>query len=59
MLGGGADPRAAARWWPALGIVVPSLRRDRDKLVTAMQVTARSIGRALEPCGNQGSDDHA
>lgn len=32
----------------ALGIVVPDLRRDRVKLVTAMQVTARSIGRAMD-----------
>ena len=32
----------------SVGIVVPGLKRDGDKLVTAMQVTARSIGRALE-----------
>ena len=31
----------------ALGVVVPSLRRDQDKLVTATQVAARGIGRAL------------
>ncbi|MET0840138.1 MAG: IclR family transcriptional regulator [Marmoricola sp.] len=31
----------------SLGIVVPSLRKDRAKLVTAMQVAARSIGRSL------------
>jgi len=39
--------RARAEVVGALGIVVPSLRKDRAKLVTAMQVTARSIGRAL------------
>ena len=37
----------------SVGIVVPSLRRDRDRLVTAMQVTARSIGRALERAGGR------
>jgi DNA-binding IclR family transcriptional regulator len=42
----------------SIGIVVPSLRRDRDKLVTAMQVTARSIGRALERAG-RGRNAHA
>ena len=31
----------------SLGIVVPTLKKDRAKLVTAMQVTARSIGRVL------------
>jgi DNA-binding IclR family transcriptional regulator len=31
----------------ALGIVVPSLKKDRARLVSAMQVAARSIGRAL------------
>jgi DNA-binding IclR family transcriptional regulator len=31
----------------SVGIVVPSLKKDRAQLVTAMQVTARSIGRAL------------
>jgi len=31
----------------SVGIVVASLQKDRAKLVTAMQVTARSIGRAL------------
>ena len=31
----------------SVGIVVPTLKKDRAKLVTAMQVTARSIGRAL------------
>jgi DNA-binding IclR family transcriptional regulator len=32
----------------ALGIVVPSVRRDRAKLVTALTVAARGIGRALD-----------
>ena len=32
----------------ALGLVVPSLKRDRPKLVTALTVAARGIGRALE-----------
>jgi len=31
----------------ALGIVVPSLKRDRPRLVTALQVAARGIGRSL------------
>ncbi len=31
----------------ALGIVVPSLRRDRARLVAALQVAARGIGRSL------------
>jgi DNA-binding IclR family transcriptional regulator len=31
----------------ALGVVVPSLKRDRPKLVTALTVAARGIGRAL------------
>ncbi len=39
--------RARADVVASLGIVVPSLKKDRAKLVTAMQVTARSIGRAL------------
>ena len=47
VLGGRADPRAGATWSPSLGIVLPSLKKDRAKLVTAMQVAARSIGRAL------------
>ena len=32
----------------ALGIVVPSLKRDRPRLVAALQVAARGIGRALD-----------
>jgi DNA-binding IclR family transcriptional regulator len=31
----------------ALGIVVPSLKRDRPRLVTALQVAAQGIGRSL------------
>ena len=41
----------------ALGIVLPNLgrgvRRDRPKLVTAMQVAARGIGRALQDPAHQ------
>ena len=32
----------------ALGLVVPSLKRDRPRLVSALQVAARGIGRALD-----------
>lgn len=39
--------RAGTEVVAALGIVVPSLKKDRAKLVTAMQVAARGIGRAL------------
>jgi len=31
----------------ALGIVVPSLRKDRARLVTALEMAARGVGRAL------------
>jgi hypothetical protein len=31
----------------ALGIVVPSLKRDRPRLVAALQVAAQGIGRSL------------
>jgi len=31
----------------ALGIVVPSLKRDRSRLVAALQVAAHGIGRSL------------
>jgi len=31
----------------ALGIVVPSLKRDKARLVSALQVAARGIGRAI------------
>jgi DNA-binding IclR family transcriptional regulator len=53
----GVPIRSNGRVVASVGIVVPSLRRDRDKLVTAMQVTARSIGRALERSGEGGSAD--
>ena len=39
--------RAGPEVVASVGIVVPSLKKDRAKLVTAMQVTARSIGRSL------------
>jgi len=32
----------------ALGLVVPSLKRDRPRLVAALQVAARGVGRALD-----------
>ena len=44
---GGPERRAGLAGRVAVGIVVPTLKKDRAKLVTAMQVTARSIGRAL------------
>ena len=50
--------RSAGEVVASLGIVLPSLRRDRHKLVTAMQVTARGIGRALAGEG-EGSAQHA
>ena len=31
----------------ALGIVVPSLKRDRPRLVSALSVAAQGIGRSL------------
>jgi DNA-binding IclR family transcriptional regulator len=33
----------------ALGVVVPSLRRDKARLVSALQVAAHGIGRSLDP----------
>lgn len=39
--------RAKTEVVASLGVVLPSLKKDRAKLVTAMQVAARSIGRAL------------
>lgn len=32
-----------------LGVVVPSLKRDRPRLVSALQVAARGVGRSLPP----------
>ena len=43
----GVPIRAGGDVVAALGIVVPSLKKDRARLVSAMQVAARSIGRAL------------
>jgi hypothetical protein len=31
----------------AIGVVVPSLKRDRQRLLGALQVAARGVGRAL------------
>ncbi|MGJ3561302.1 IclR family transcriptional regulator domain-containing protein [Streptomyces sp. INA 01156] len=54
--GGGDEPGACTVAVPirsdgavvaALGIVAPSLRRDRARLVSALQVAARGIGRSL------------
>jgi hypothetical protein len=43
----------------SVGIVVPSLRRDRPRLVAALHVAARGIGRSLgggpPPSGERGS----
>ena len=39
--------RARSEVVAALGIVVPTLKKDRARLVSAMQVAARSIGRSL------------
>jgi DNA-binding IclR family transcriptional regulator len=41
----------------AIGVVVPNLRRDRPKLVTALQVAARGIGRGIGPASLLGSAD--
>ena len=43
----GVPIRVGAAVVAALGIVVPSLKTDGPKLVTAMQVAARGIGRRL------------
>jgi DNA-binding IclR family transcriptional regulator len=40
---GGGDGAVVA----AIGVVVPDLRRDRPRLLTALQVAARGIGRSL------------
>lgn len=36
----------------ALGLVVPSLKDDRRRLVAALQVAARGVGRALDAAGS-------
>lgn len=41
--------RAETEVVAALGIVVPSLKRDRSRLVAALQVAAHGIGRTLSP----------
>ena len=46
LLGRGADP-ARPEVVASLGIVVPSLKKDRPRLVSALQVAARGIGRQL------------
>ena len=33
----------------SVGLVVPSLRRDRDRLVSALMVAAKGIGRSAGP----------
>jgi DNA-binding IclR family transcriptional regulator len=38
----------------ALGVVVPSLRRDRTRLLTGLQVGAQGIGRSLEGTSPRG-----
>ena len=43
----------------ALGIVVPSLKRDKARLVAALQVAARGIGRALAISSSEGADGPA
>lgn len=39
----------------ALGVVVPSLRQERPRLVAALQVTAQGIGRLLSAVASQGT----
>lgn len=41
--------RAGGSVVAALGVVVPSLKRDRPRLVSALQVAARGVGRSLSP----------
>jgi DNA-binding IclR family transcriptional regulator len=53
----GVPVRVSGAVVASVGIVVPGLRRAGDKLVTAMHVTARSIGRALERSGRGASAD--
>lgn len=51
----GADGPVAA----ALGVVVPDLRRDRTRLVTALLVAAQGIGRSLGSAGVPGLPQQA
>ena len=48
----GVPIRAGDQVVASLGVVVANLRRDRDRLVSALQVAARSIGRSLPLNGN-------
>ncbi len=50
----GVPIRSGPQVVAALGVVVPSLRKDKDKLVTAMQVAARGIGRRLQEASRAG-----
>ena len=51
LLGGRAGPRRGrARSSPRSASSCPSLRRDRARLVSALQVAARGIGRSLAGC---------
>ena len=43
--------RSGARVVAALGMVVPSLRTDRPRLLAALQVSAHGIGRRLAAQG--------
>ena len=47
--------RAGSRVAAALGIVVPSMKNDRPRLVAALQVAARGIGRSLVDVPSSGS----
>jgi hypothetical protein len=47
--------RAGEQVVAALGIVVPSLERDRARLVAALQVAAHGIGRSLDALPASGS----
>jgi DNA-binding IclR family transcriptional regulator len=44
----GVPVRRADEVVAALGIVVPSLKREQDRLVSALQVAARGIGREID-----------
>jgi DNA-binding IclR family transcriptional regulator len=50
--------RAGAQVVAALGVVVPTLQpRERDRLVSAMQVAARGVGRSLPSAADGDRDD--
>lgn len=46
-LGGSAESTHAGPVVAAIGIVVPNFKRDRARLVTALQVAAQGVGRSL------------